>query len=324
MALLLVIVRWVHLWASILLPALFIFESVIVAPFVRNPQETLLPLFLSLHRSTYRFAWATWAIAQLSWIAWLWLVTASMSGEDMLACINPEALGTVLFVTQFGHLWLMRLVVSLVFGISLWLLARSSRRRSILVNLAWLSLVELVSLAWVGHAAASPGGYGAIHLLGDALHLLTSAFWPGALAPLATFFFVLLKSGQTEALGMAGLVVRRFSTSSLIAVALMALTGLLNSVFLVGNVRALLTTPYGQLLASKLVLFLLMVGFGAWNLLVLKPKLTGDVLTADVVHEEGAIRSLLRNVLLEIGLGTGVILIVGLLGSTPPATFVTR
>jgi len=67
-----------------------------------------------------------------------------------------------------------------------------------------------------------------------------------------------------------------------------------------------------------------MVGFGAWNLLVLKPKLTGDVLTADVVYEEGAIRSLLRNVLLEIGLGTGVILIVGLLGSTPPATFVTR
>ena len=51
--------------------------------------------------------------------------------------------------------------------------------------------VELVSLAWVGHAAAGTGGYGVVHLSGDALHLLTSAFWPGALVPLATFLFVL-------------------------------------------------------------------------------------------------------------------------------------
>jgi putative copper resistance protein D len=319
MALLLVIVRWVHLWASILLAALFMFELVIVGPFVRNPPENILPLFLSLRRLTHRFAWWICAVAQISWIAWLWLITASMSGEDVIACINSEALGTMLFATQFGRLWLMRLVIGLVIGISLWLLARTSGRRNVLaVNLACLSGLELVSLAWAGHAVAGPGGYGVVHLLGDALHLLTSAFWPGALMPLATFFFVLLRSSQTGALGMAGIVVRRFSMSSLIAVAVMALTGLLNSVFLVGNVQALLTTVYGQLLASKLILFLLMVGFGAWNLLVLKPKLTGDVLAVNVTRKENAIRSLLRNVLWEIGLGTGVILIVGLLGNTPP------
>jgi putative copper export protein len=54
-------------------------------------------------------------------------------------------------------------------------------------------------------------------------------------------------------------VVRRFSASSLIAVAAMALTGLSNSVFMVGSVQGLLTTDYGRLLISKIVLFLLLV-----------------------------------------------------------------
>jgi len=178
--------------------------------------------------------------------------------------------------------------------------------------------MQLVALAWAGHAAARPRPYGIVHLLGDALHLLTSAFWPGALVPLATFLSVLLKSSHAGALGMAALVVRRFSMSSLIAVTVMALTGLLNSVFLVGNIQVLLTTTYGQLLTSKLILFLLMVGFGAWNLLVLKPRLTVDLPAVHVAQQEIVIRSLLRNVLCEIGRGTGVILIVGLLGNTPP------
>jgi putative copper resistance protein D len=53
----------------------------------------------------------------------------------------------------------------------------------------------------------------------------------------------------------------------------MALTGLLNSIFMVGSFRALLTSAYGQLLISKVILFFVMVGFGAWNLFLLKPRL---------------------------------------------------
>jgi len=68
-------------------------------------------------------------------------------------------------------------------------------------------------------------------------------------------------------------LVRRFSASSLVAVAVMALTGLLNSIFMVGSFRALLTSAYGQLLISKVILFFVMVGFGAWNLFLLKPRL---------------------------------------------------
>jgi putative copper resistance protein D len=319
MALLQITVRWAHFLASILLAALFLFELVIVASLARKLPENIQLLFLSHNRMNHRLGWWTWSVAQISWIAWLLLITASMSGEDLIACISSDALGTVLFSTQFGHLWLMCLISGIVFGIGLWLLERTSRPRRVLtVSVVWISSIQLVSLAWGGHAVANPGPYGSVHLLSDALHLLTSAFWPGALLPLAMFLFVLLKSNQIDALGLAAAVVRRFSASSLIAVAAMALTGLLNSVFMVGNPRVLLTTDYGHLLISKLVLFLLMVGFGALNLFLVKPSLAGDLPDMNVADQKSAIRSLLRNVLCEVGLGAAVILIVAALGITPP------
>ena len=137
-------------------------------------------------------------------------------------------------------------------------------------------------------------------------------------ANLSMALLMLVRSSQSGDLGLAAAIVRRFSTSSLIAVAAMALTALSNSVFMVGNVQALLTTDYGRLLISKLVLFLLMVGLGVFNLLLLKPRLTVDVSAMNAVDQGSAIRSLFRNVLWEIGLGGAVFLIVAVLGMTSP------
>ena len=99
-------------------------------------------------------------------------------------------------------------------------------------------------------------------------------------------FLLLLKSSQVEAIGLAAPVVRRFSASSLIAVAVMAFTGLLNSIFMVGSFRALLTSAYGQILVSKVILFFAMVGFGAWNLFLLKPRIAVDLPTVNLVRKE--------------------------------------
>ena len=116
---------------------------------------------------------------------------------------------------------------------------------------------------------------------------------------------------------LASPVVRLFSESSLIAVAGVAFTGLLNSIFMVGRFQALLTSAYGQILVSKVILFFAMVGFCAWNLFLLKPRIAVELPTVNLA-QKSAVGLLLRNVLLEIGLGTLVILIVGLLGITPP------
>jgi hypothetical protein len=91
----------------------------------------------------------------------------------------------------------------------------------------------------------------------------------------------------------------------------------LNSNFMVGSFRALLTSVYGQILVAKLIFFCMMIGFGAVNLILLKPRIAVDLRTGQVA-EKTALRSLFRNVLWEVGLGTAVILIVGWLGTTSP------
>jgi putative copper resistance protein D len=318
MPLALILVRWLHLSASMLLAGLFLFEAVILVPAVGKPLANIGPLLGRIHQLTCRTALWTLLVALMSWFGWSWLVTSTMTGDDLIECLQSGDWLTVMNGTQFGHIWLFRMIVSLVFGIILWVMARTSGRPSLLqTTLVGLSVIELVSLAWAGHATASPGPFGIVHLLGDALHLLTSAFWPGGLVPLATFLFLLLKSSQVEASGLAAPVVRRFSASSLIAVAGMTLTGLLNSMFMVGSFRVLLTSAYGQILVSKLILFFAMVGFGAWNLFLLKPRIAVELPTVNLA-QNSAVHLLLRNVLWEIGLGTLVILIVGLLGITPP------
>jgi putative copper export protein len=226
MPLALILVHWLHLSASILLASLFLFEAAIVLPATRKSWAGTGQLLDTIQRLTCRTAFWTLLVSLISWFAWSWLVASTMSGDDLIECLQTGDWLTVLTGTQFGHIWLFRVIVGLVFGIILWLLARTSGRRSYLqAALAGLSVIELVSLAWVGHAAAGPGAFGVVHLLGDALHLLTSAFWPGALAPLAAFLLLLLKSSQIEAIGLAAPVVRRFSAGSLVAVASMAFTG---------------------------------------------------------------------------------------------------
>jgi putative copper export protein len=61
-----------------------------------------------------------------------------------------------------------------------------------------------------------------------------------------------------------------------------------------------------------------MVGLGAWNLFVLKPKLAIDIPAKNFTCQETATHSLLRNILWEIGFGTVIIMIVAILGITPP------
>jgi copper resistance protein D len=97
----------------------------------------------------------------------------------------------------------------------------------------------------------------------------------------------------------------------------MAFTGLLNSIFMVGSFQALVTSAYGRILVCKVVLFFVMIGLGAINLFLLKPRIAVNLPTFHFA-QKNATRLLLRNVLWEIGLGAVVILIVGLLGITPP------
>jgi putative copper resistance protein D len=315
----LIAVRWIHLSASVVLASIFVFKIVILAPLFGGPSAWPTLDSKPLLGFGDGFAWKIWVVETISNLLWLWVVSASMSGVGLLTALDPEVWSTVLFGTNFGYLWMVRSGIEVILGLGLWLFARGHFRTPYLEGLvAVLAMALLVSLAWVGHAAAAVDSSGTIHLVNDAIHLGVTAFWPGGLVPFAVVLFRMLRSQQSALGRTVAQITRRFSISSLIAVALLSLTGLANSVFLVGSIPGLLTTPYGQILLCKLVLFLAMAGIGAWNLFDLRPRLEAANPAENGVSRETARHSLLRNIILEIVLGAAVILIVAALGITAP------
>jgi putative copper resistance protein D len=105
---------------------------------------------------------------------------------------------------------------------------------------------------------------------------------------------------------------RNFSHMGYVAVALIALTGTINTLLLVGSPDAMFDTSYGRLLAFKILLFLAMVVVALINRFRLAPRISREV---------SALRALGRTVALEQGLALAVLAIVSVLGTWPPALY---
>jgi copper resistance protein D len=308
----LALARTIQIAASVLLAGLFGFKLVVLAP-VALRHKRVDQFQLRFKSSLGRLALVAWLLVIFSALAWFGFVTASICGAATPLDVDAGTLQTVLLGTQFGHLWACRLGCCLVLGILLFMGSHE-------VVTAVFAFAILASLAAAGHSGAVAGNVQPLPMIGDIGHLMAAALWPGGLVPLS---IVLLQQYRAVDLGskrFAADVVRRFSAVSLVVVGLLVATGLLNTYFIVGSPGALFTTDYGRLLLLKIALFVLMLGLGAWNLLVLKPRLSRAVM---LENQAGAaatmsIQLLIRSVACEAFLATGVVLVVGFLGTTPP------
>lgn len=308
----LALTRSIHIGGAILLTAVFAFRLIVLEP-AASVCGRVDKLQAGFRDAWNRLAVANWMIVICSGLVWFGLVAASIGGAGTLSEVDPGTFAIVLLQTKFGHLWLVRAGCCFVLGVLFFTRCHESIK-------ALFSLTILASLAVAGHAGASASIAGPVAMAGDVGHLITTALWPGGLMPL---LFVLCRERRTaDGIDWRFIaeVTKRFSTQSLIVVALLAATGILNTCFLVGNLRALFVTSYGELLLVKIVLFLMMITFGAWNLLVLKPSLIrrATVETQQKFASPDLVRSLIRNVVCETLLGAGVLLVVGYLGVTPP------
>ena len=202
--------------------------------------------------------------ALLSGLGWFLFAAATMSGEAA-AMLDPAALKSVLVDTPFGGLWAARLALVLAM---LAVLTRPSGRAAGPLA-AILSGLLLASLAFTGHAQAEEGAAGAMHVLADAAHLLTAGVWIGGLFALA---FLAGRDGAPGEPDLGG-VLSNFSGMAYSAVAVLALTGVANSLFVLGGPSALVTTGYGRLLSVKLALFGAMLALAAANRFWISPAL---------------------------------------------------
>ncbi len=182
-------------------------------------------------------------------------------------------------------------------------LVRSDRHR---ILAAAFTITATTTLAWNGHGAMTEGPLGWLHLGGNALHLVAGLGWVGAIA---AFLWAACRSAKAD----LDLQVRleRFATTGTILVALLLVTGIANTLFIVGwdGMTDLTATTYGKLLVTKILLFTAMLAAAAANRFWLTPRLTA-------LAPFGALRASLGA---ELLLGVAVLGLVAWLGTLDPA-----
>ena len=290
---LLAAIRAVHFAATIVVFGQFVYAW-LVAP-RREP-----PCFARIT------AWGM-ALALASALAWLGAEAVSMSGLPAKDALSGGVLGTVLAQTQFGQVWLARIAASAAVVAVLAGLRGTARAAAGTV----LSASLVVALAAMGHGGSGRGVAGAVHLAADAVHLAAAGAWLGALVPLVLEARA-AASGDEAKRRFAAEATRRFSTLGVASMALIVVTGVANSCYMLPSVSALVATPYGRWLYLKVALFLVIFFIAATNRLQVAPRLAAE--------GGPAFRRLTRNALAEAALGFAIVAIVGELGVTVPGS----
>lgn len=247
-------------------------------------------------------------VALFGGVLWYLFTAAGMSG-NLRGAIDWSVLSLVGGSTAFGHLWLARLIV-LVAALLLFVL--SSQRWTWFAGVA-LSGIAVVTIPWAGHGQDGAGSGTWIHAGGDAVHLVAAAIWIGGLVRL----LLLLRRGKSETREKIAMALIGFSGWGPATVALLLLSGFVNSWFLVGpqNVGAILRSAYGAILVAKLVLFAAMLGLATANRFRLTPRLA---LAGNPMTVFAATRALQRSITAETLLAAAVLVAVAVMGTLPP------
>jgi len=217
--------------------------------------------------------------------------------------LDPSIIGAVLFETGFDRVWCWHLLFAALLLVSV---SITTHRYSLLLVCAALALG---SLGWVGHAAGTGGWIGLGRELNQSVHLLAAGLWLGGLLPLGW----LLGQSRRAANGLGILsreAVPALSQRGYTAVVAIALTGVVNTLFLVDGFDNLFGTSYGRLLSLKILFYLAMVGIALRNRFRLAPLLSGECASG-----AGA---LYRSVLVEQAIGLAILVAVSVLGTWAP------
>lgn len=247
-------------------------------------------------------------VALIGGVLWYLFTAAGMSG-NLRGALDWPVLALVGGSTAFGHLWLARLVLLVAI---LCLFAFGSKRWSWVAGLVF-SGISIITMPWAGHGQDGAGFGTWIHAGGDAVHLLAAAIWIGALVRL----LLLLRLGKFEKREKLTKALAGFSAWGPATVALLLLSGIVNSWFLVGpqNVGTIFRSTYGATLVAKLVLFLAMLGLATANRFRLTPRLA---LAGNAATAVAATQALHRSVAAETLLAAAVLAAVALMGTLPP------
>ena len=165
------------------------------------------------------------------------------------------------------------------------------------------AVLILSAVVATSHAAGRVEGRFALAVFG-ALHMLAVASWIGGLA------YLLLALVPPSEPSVRRLLCRRFSNLAALSVVVLAASGGILSAAYIASGDAVYGTAYGAMVASKVVMFAMLLALGAANFLIVR-----RMATAGDEH----VVTLRRFGEAELGIGFTIILAAASLSSQPPA-----
>ncbi|MEM9578399.1 MAG: CopD family protein [Pseudomonadota bacterium] len=218
-----------------------------------------------------------------------------LMGGTLDGAMDPMILGMVAD-SPLGTSAALRFVGLLLILCGIW------RARAGLVIALMGACIASASFALRGHALSEPQ-----MILGAliTLHILCLAFWVGAFAPLA-------RAARRDPPAQAGALAHEFGQRALWAVGLVVLAGVTALGLLGAATPSALSSPYGQMFAVKLVLFVGVLALAGLNKLTLTPAFQ-----AAAPHASARLR---RSIGVEAGLVAGILVTTAALTtlSAPP------
>jgi copper transport protein len=235
-------------------------------------------------RTVEALGWSALLLLAADLARWLWNVIPPGTGLSGLTA----ALATRTGLVELSTIGLVAL--ALVF------LHRKGRAA------AGLALASVLIGAAAGHTATiSP----LITMPANAVHLGAVSIWLGGL-----LLLVLVPAGPTDGSGAWRFadVARAVSAAALLSVVLIAASGIIQSVWLVGDIAAFTGTAYGRGVLAKWVGLAVLIGFGALHRFRVMPALERD----------GDGRGLRRTVRLETIVMLAVVMLAAWLARVSP------
>lgn len=256
----------------------------------------------------YRIRLASRLNRVMCFSAWLALITAvllltaqtGLMGSGWQDMTRPDIWRAVLG-TKFGQAWQWQLVAALA-GVIVFSVNRARRQALLLAS----AVAQLAGLAFVGHASMHEGALGMLHHSNQIIHLISAAFWAGGLLPV----IILMQEARLTAEREAAIhTMMRFSRYGHLAVALVMLSGIVNSVLILGWPLTRFQL-YSQLMWLKAALVALMCLLATFNRYWLVPRFSRD--------GAGAQRVFIKATQAEIMLSVMVVALVSVFATLAP------
>ena len=207
-----------------------------------------------------------WVVLVIAGLLALVFQASTVSGLSLFRAARPAVLSELLD-TEFGKFWLAQIGLAAAIGLPVFALVAPRpllgvRPQAWIATMAVLAAALCVATALNGHARTLGDSSLMVPSLG--LHLLAVAVWVGGLGALVLLGRMAWREVEPgDRPRLLSQLVRRFSRMAMVAVAVIVVTSVVNSIGAFASLSDLWDVAYGKVVAAKVVLLAVALALAA-------------------------------------------------------------